>query len=51
MRGVMNRLKRGCIYYKLEYNSIRSSRQAELHEYISYILVEIKGCRIIRYKE
>jgi hypothetical protein len=37
MRGVMNRLKRGCIYYELEYGSIRSSRQVELHEYINYI--------------
>lgn len=51
MRGVMNRLKRGCIYCELEYGGIRSSRQVEVHEYVDCIEAEREGCGIARYEE
>jgi hypothetical protein len=51
MRGVINKLKGGCIYCKLVYSNIGSSKQVELYKYIDCIEAEREGCKIARYKE
>jgi hypothetical protein len=51
IRRVINKLKGGCIYCKLVYGNIRSSKQVELYKYIDYIKAEREGYKIAKYKE